>query len=87
MADPTRFGKLAGFVAAGFVLLGGLGLATAQACEPCCRYQKTIVWESRSQPVVSYCSVYDHCGHPQRVPHVDYRTVQVPVVRLVKVCH
>jgi hypothetical protein len=50
-------------------------------------YRTVRSYETRREPY--YCSVirYDHCGRPYRATVVQYRTVRVPVQKLVRVSY
>jgi hypothetical protein len=88
-------------VAAGLALGAGLiGAGGVGASEPpaCCAYKvvtcyKTVtVLEDRTEAYTRVVTLYDRCGNPYEVERTCYRTVEVPVKKvvafkkLVKVC-
>lgn len=74
------------------VVAGGVAFAgnAAQACDdyyaPVCTWKTVIVYETQQIPEVSWVTKYDSYNHPIQVKVVTYRTVRVPVEKLVKVC-
>jgi hypothetical protein len=78
---------------AGLIALG-LGAGTAQAggfhydeCYHHCHYKKVVTYVCKEVPYTKCITLYDHCGHPYTVHKTFYKTVHVPVVKLVKVCY
>ena len=74
------------------VVAGAMGVATpeiqASDChQPQCVWKTVTVYESVTKPFVSYVTKYDHCGKPFQVKVVSYKTIQVPVQKLIKVCY
>ena len=77
---------------AGLTLTLGLAMtstATAGSCHhaPRCYYKTIITWKLIEEPCYDYVTQYDHCGKPYQVEVVTYKTVKVPVEKLVKVCY
>lgn len=72
-------------------------LATGLACTstanaghchaPQCYYKTVITWQVIEEPCYDYVTKYDHCGRPYQVRVVTYKTVRIPVEKLVKVCY
>ena len=44
-------------------------------------------WKVVQEPCIDYVVKYHPCGTPYRVKVVTYKTVRIPVERLVKVCY
>ena len=76
---------------AGLVVTASLALtstASAGSCHaPRCHYKTVITWQYIEEPCYDYVTQYDHCGRPYQVEVVTYKTVKVPVEKLVKVCY
>jgi hypothetical protein len=75
------------------VVAGGLAFTNAataagygHAGVPHCTWRTVVVWQTIEEPVIDWVIRYDHCGRPYREKVVTYRTVRVPVEKLVKVC-
>ncbi|MFV0446031.1 MAG: hypothetical protein ACK5Q5_20840 [Planctomycetaceae bacterium] len=82
--------RLKSFALAAAVLIGLAVTSTASAgnCHaPRCYYKTVITWQVIEEPCYDYVTKYDHCGQPYRVKVVTYKTVKVPVEKLVKVCY
>jgi hypothetical protein len=62
---------------------GGAG-GSASACERPV-YKVVTVWVDREEPWLDTVVRYDHCYRPYPVDVVRYRTVSVPVRKVVKV--
>lgn len=74
---------------------GFLGLATLAPATPAAAatnsytivtvYEWATVYESRCEPYTRVVTLYDHCGTAYTVPKTYYRTVEVPVKKLIAV--
>lgn len=64
-----------------------VGNAEASSCHPPCVYKTVVTWKTIQEPCVDYVVKYHPCGTPYRVKVVTYKTVRIPVERLVKVCY
>ena len=84
-----KISKLIAGVVSTLVVLATL-LAPAghvSACDtPDCYYKKVIVTVCHQEPYQVCVTKYDHCGTPYHVYLTKYRTVEVPVVKWVKIC-
>jgi hypothetical protein len=78
---------LSGVLALG--LLGALGASAPAAHAGHCQPAYVDVWvtlyETRLQSYQVCATKYDHCGRPYHVYQTAYKTVQVPVKKLVRV--
>jgi hypothetical protein len=62
--------------------------ANAGGCHtPRCYYKTVITWQIIEEPFYDYVTKYDHCGRAYQARILSYRTVKVPVEKLVKVCY
>jgi hypothetical protein len=78
--------RLRSFVVAAVLAVSGLGpaVATVQAsdyCPPSYRFEYVRCYEYRQVPYTVCVTRYDHCGCPYTVEVVQYRTVQVSVLK------
>ena len=79
--------KLAGVGMLCLGLFAGLSGA-ATACDTVC-YKSVYVttYESYQVPCTTYVTLYDHCGRPYQAARTYYKTVSVPVQKLVTVAY
>lgn len=73
-------------VTAAVITLGGFATSQVQAHEPCV-YKTFCTYENRTVPYQAQVTKYDHCGKPYYVTVTRYKTVTVPVHKVVKVCY
>jgi hypothetical protein len=70
-------------------LLAALGVSTPAAYAGHCAAAYVDVWvtlyETRQQPYQVCVTKYDYCGRPYHVYETAYKTVHVPVKKLVRV--
>jgi hypothetical protein len=79
--------RLSGKLAVAVALVGSIFGTQAQACDPYCTYKRVVVYVQKEVPYQDCITKYDCYGNPQHVYVTRYRTVEVPVTKLVKVCH
>lgn len=72
----------------------GMGMANQASASdgyephaPVCHYKTIITFEYRTEKFVQWVVQVDDYGYEHKVPVVKYRTIKVPVKKLVKVCH
>jgi hypothetical protein len=63
------------------------GTAEAGGYHAPCVYKTVVSWKVVQEPCIDYVVKYHPCGTPYRVKVVTYKTVRIPVERLVKVCY
>lgn len=54
---------------------------------PACHYKTIIVYEFHKEKFVDWVIQVDEYGCEHKVPVVSYRTIKVPVKKVIKVCH
>lgn len=93
MANLFNLRKLVGAMLVAMVTLG-TGLANQASAydgyephAPACYYKTIITFEYRTEKFVQWVIEVDDYGCEHKVPVVKYRTIKVPVKKLVKVCH
>lgn len=79
------------------VVASGLALAApasagchddyAPAYTPVCTWKTVITYETRQVEEFVWVTKYDSYGNPYRVKVLSYKTITVPVEKLVKVCY
>ncbi|MCA9056073.1 MAG: hypothetical protein KDA75_19710 [Planctomycetaceae bacterium] len=78
-------------ILAAAALAAGLAVTTSASAGGChtprCYYKTVITWKIVEEPCYDYVTRYDHCGKPYQDVVVTYKTVKVPVEKLVKVCY
>lgn len=94
MANLFNLRKLVGAMLVAMVTLG-TGLANQASAyddyapphAPVCHYKTIITYEYRTEKFVQWVIKVDEYGYEHKVPVVKFRTIKVPVKKIVKVCH
>lgn len=78
--------------ALGLFGIAGLGFVSnsAQAGyghEPHCEFKKVVTYVTKVVPVTKQVTVYDNYGYARVLDKTFHKTIQVPVVKWVKVCY
>ena len=85
MSKFCRFAVVGLLCLVGVVFAGASARADHSYVRPCC-YKKVVVYKkvivARKKCVIKY----DHCGNAYETYTIDYSTIRVPVVKLVKIC-
>ena len=78
--------SLAGTCRASDYSAGSYGAGYAGDCRPACHYKCITVYVPRTVSYTKVVTLYDHCGQPYQASQTCYRTVRVPVQRVVLDC-
>jgi hypothetical protein len=71
-------------------LFGSVGSACDSYYTPavhCCSYKKVVTYDYKRVPVTKWIVAYDAYGCAHKVRKTFYKTIKIPVVHYVKVCH
>ncbi|HCS50433.1 hypothetical protein [uncultured Rubinisphaera sp.] len=74
-------------LAAMLVTVVGIGSVNNAQAEACCYWKTVTVYVAVTKSYTYYVTRYDHCGHPYEIARTGYKTVNVPVLKKVKVCY
>jgi len=79
--------SLAGTCRASDDTAGSYGAGSSGDCRPACHYKCITIYVPRTVlPYTKVVTLYDHCGQPYQASQTCYRTVRVPVQRVVLDC-
>jgi len=77
---------LAGTCRASDGTAGSYGAGSSGDCRPACHYKCITIYVPRIVSYTKVVTLYDHCGQPYQASQTCYRTVRVPVQRVVLDC-
>jgi len=78
--------SLAGICRASDDSAGSYGAGSSGDCRPACHYKCITIYVPRTVSYTKVATLYDHCGQSYQASQTCYRTVRVPVRRVVLDC-
>lgn len=87
MARFNSLRKLVGALVITAAAFGGSMANSASAYGDYCQYKWVVSYEYRTEKYVDWVVEVDDYGCEHKVPVVKYRTIKVPVKKLVKLCY
>ena len=78
--------SLAGTCRASDDSAGSYQTGSSGNCRPACHYKCITTYVPRTVSYTKVVTLYDHCGQPYQASQTCYRTIRVPVQRVVLDC-